>query len=292
MRESERNPQICPSNKAADQDGFSSKIRLLLIEPDREEAEVFGKWLEEEGFSVVSVFNLEEAKGKIHTDSFFTTILDIDFPEGIKQGLKVCSKLKEDRKTKDTPLILMTYRANLTTIIESLDAGADNFILKPFETDYFLERTKYIIAEIEARKKTKRVIDLALLRFIFTLKETDDTENLLRLLLKAFNRTIHAKCMQIMRLDCVTLMVHRAKRNAAEKYGFINNLDMNEQGIVIKDPSGAAGTTSAETIIKGFEEFLNNYLKILSVLTGNIIVGPDQICNEGQNNVENVKGEN
>jgi len=277
MRESERNPQIYPSAKAADQLALSSKIRLLLIEPDREQAQVFGRWLEEEGFPVVSVSNLEETKDKIHTDSFFMIILDIDFPEGIKQGLQVCSKLKEDGEVKDTPLILMTYRANLTTIIESLDAGADNFILKPFETDYFLERTKHIIAEIEARKKTKRVIDLALLRFIFTLKEADDKENLLRLLFKAFNRTIRAKCMQIMRLDCVTLMVHRAKRNAAEKYGFINNLDMNEQGIVIKDPSGAAGTSSAETIIEGFEEFLNNFLKILKSLTGNIILGLDEI---------------
>ena len=158
-----------------------------------------------------------------------------------------------------------------------MDAGADNFILKPFETDYFLERTKFIIAEIEARKKTKRVIDLALLRFIFTIKEIEDTENLLRLLCKVFNRTVWAKCVQIMRLDCVTLMVHRAKINAAGKYGFMNNLAKNEQGIVIKDSSGATRTTSPETIVEGFEEFLNNYLKILRALTGNIIVGLDEI---------------
>lgn len=291
MRESERNPQIYPSAKAADQYGFSSKIRLLLIEPDREQAQVFGRWLEKEGFPVVSVSNLEEAKDKIHKNSFYMIILDIDFPEGTKQGLKVCSKLKEDGEVKDIPFILMTYRANLTTIIGSLDAGADNFILKPFETDHFLERTKFIIAEIEARKKAKRVIDLGLLHFLFALKETEDTENLLRLLCKAFNRRVWAKCVPIMRLDCVTLMVHRAKINAGEKYGFINNLDENEQGVVIKDPSGAAGTTSAETIIKGFEEFLDNFLKILRSLTGNIIVGLDEICNEEYNNVENVKGE-
>jgi len=277
MREPERNPQIYPSTKVADQCGLSSKIRLLLIEPDTEQGEVFGRWLGEEGFLVVSVSNLEEAKDKIHKDSFFMIILDIDFPEGIKQGLKVSSKLKEDGQAKDAPLIVVTYRANLTTIIESLDAGADNFILKPFETDYFLERTKFIITEIEARKKTKRVIDLALLSFIFTLKETEDKENLLRLLCKAFNRTVWAKCVEMMRLDCVTLMVHRAKKNAAEKYGFMNNLNKNEEGIVIEDPSGAGRTSSAETIIEGFEEFLNNYLKILRALTGNIIVGLDEI---------------
>lgn len=276
MRKWERNPRSSTSTKAADQCGLSSKIRLLLIEPDREQREVFGRWLGEEGFSVVIVSNLEEAKDKIHKDSFFMIILDIDFPEGIEQGIKVSSELKEDRKAKDTPLIVVTYRANLTTIIESLDAGAGNFILKPFETDYFLERTKFIIAEIEARKKTKRVIDLALLKFIFTLKETEDKENLLRLLCKAFNRTVWAKCVQIMRLDCVTLMVHRAKRNAAEKYGLINNLNTDEEGIVIEDSSRAGRTSSAETIIEGFEEFLNNFLKILRALTGNIIVGLDE----------------
>jgi len=277
MREWERNPQIYPSTKAADQCGLSSKIRLLLIEPDTEQGEVFGRWLGKEGFLVVSVSNLEEAKDKIHKDSFFMIILDIDFPEGIKQGLKVSSKLKEDGKAKDTPLIVVTYRANLTTIIQSLDAGADNFILKPFEKDYFLERTKFLIAEIEARNKTKRVIDLALLSFIFALKETQDKENLLRLLCKAFNRTVWAKCVEIMSLDCITLMVHRAKKNAAGKYGFMNNLNTDEEGIVIEDSSGADRTSSAETIIEGFEEFLNNFLKILRVLTGNVIVGFDEI---------------
>jgi len=277
MREWERNPKSSTSTKAADQRDLSSKIHLLLIEPDTEQREIFGRWLGEEGFSVVSVSNLEEAKDKIHKNSFFIIILDIDFPEGIKQGLKVSSKLKEDRRAKDAPLIVVTYRAKLTTIIESLDAGAGNFILKPFETDYFLERTKHIVAEIEARKKTKRVIDLALLKFISTLKETEDKENLLRLLCKAFNRTVWAKCVEIMRLDCVTLMVQRAKKNAAGKYGFMDNLNRDEEGIVIEDSSGAGRTSSAETIIEGFAEFLNNFLKILRTLTGNVIVGLDEI---------------
>ncbi len=277
MSQSERNPRSSTSNKAADQARLFSKVHLLLIECDREQREIFGRWLEEAGFSLVSVSGLEEAKDKIHTGSFSMIILDVDFPEGTRQGLEVCSKLKKDRKAKDIPLIVMTYRANLGTIIESLDTGADNFILKPFETDYFLERTKHIIAEIEARKKTKTVIDLALLHFIFTLKETEDKENLLILLCKTFNRIVWVKCVQMMRLDCVTLMVHRAKTNVERKYRFMNNLDKDEEGIVIGDPSGVAGTTSAETIMEGFEEFLNNFLEILNALTGNIIIGLGEI---------------
>lgn len=280
MSQSERNPRSSTSKKATDQARLFSKIHLLLIECDREQREIFGRWLGEEGFSLVSVSDLEEAKDKIHTGPFFMIILDIDFPEGTRQGLEICSKLKKDRKTKDIPLIVMTYRTNLDTIIESLDTGAENFILKPFETDYFLERTRHIIAEIEARKKTKRVIDLALLNFVFTLRKTADKENFLRLLCKAFNRTVWVKCVQIMKSDCVMLMVNRAKRVTGKRYAFLNILVTDNHGVAIENLSEAVMGISAATVKEGFKEFVGNFIKILMVLTGNVIVELDGDVNK------------
>lgn len=280
MSQSERNPRSSTSKKATDQGRLFSKIHLLLIECDGEQREIFGRWLGEEGFSVVSVSDLEEAKDKIHTGSFFMILLDVDFPEGTRQGLEICSKLKKDRKAKDIPLIVMTYRANLDTIIESLDTGAENFILKPFETDYFLERTRHIIAEIGARKKTKRVIDLALLNFVFALRKTADKENFLRLLCSVFNRTVWAKCVQIMKSDCVTLMVDRAKRVTGKKYAFLNILADDNRGVAIENPSEAVMSISTETVKEGFKEFVDNFIKILMVLTGNVIVRLDGDVNK------------
>ncbi|MBE0647400.1 MAG: response regulator [Bacteroidales bacterium] len=67
-------------------------------------------------------------------------------------GYEFCKKLKENPDLKDIPIILLTSLRDPLDIIKGLQAGADNFITKPYEEKYLLSRINYLLANREIRK--------------------------------------------------------------------------------------------------------------------------------------------
>lgn len=149
----QNNPRISASKESAN---IRARKKILLLEPDKEQAELFSNWLKEEGYEVTALLVLDEAINIVSQDGFGLFIIDIDNPQIAHKYFTLCQAIKQDPRTQDLPVAVLTYRKDIKKIISAIEAKADSFVLKPFETDAFLKRIKTIFKQVELKKKGRK----------------------------------------------------------------------------------------------------------------------------------------
>jgi len=113
---------------------------ILLVEDNRGISEMVGEFLERRGYSIDYAADGVTGLHLAVTNSYDVIVLDLMLPG--MDGLDVCRKLRIDGK-KPTPVLMLTARDTLEDKLVGLDAGADDYLVKPFE-----------IRELEARIRT------------------------------------------------------------------------------------------------------------------------------------------
>jgi DNA-binding response OmpR family regulator len=113
---------------------------ILLVEDNRDIAEMVAEFLERKGYVVDHAGDGVTGLHLAVTNPYDVIVLDLMLP-GL-DGLALCRKLREQAK-RDTPLLMLTARDTVDDKIVGLEAGADDYLVKPFE-----------IRELEARIRT------------------------------------------------------------------------------------------------------------------------------------------
>jgi two-component system response regulator MprA len=106
-------------------------MRVLVVEDKRSLAGHIGRALEGDGHTVTLAFDGEVALKLGKTNNFDLLLLDVMLPR--LDGFKVIRKLREDRLTTQT--IFVSARDSMEDIVHGLDAGADDYLTKPFALD-------------------------------------------------------------------------------------------------------------------------------------------------------------
>jgi DNA-binding response OmpR family regulator len=113
-------------------------MRLLLVEDDNHVAAALSAVLARHGFQVVHARSGEEALTALlpaGTEPFGVVLLDLGLPD--QDGYEVCGKI---RKRTSTPVIMVTARADVRSRIHGLNLGADDYVVKPYDTGELLAR--------------------------------------------------------------------------------------------------------------------------------------------------------
>lgn len=129
-------------------------MRVLLVEDDPELAEYLGRSLEEEGNSVTLCFDGATAFRTAEFANFDVIVLDVMLP--YMDGLEVTRRLRCANVV--TPIVLLTARDSTRDIVRGLDAGADDYITKPFSFEV-------LIARIRARTRVNTAPSRTRLRY-------------------------------------------------------------------------------------------------------------------------------
>ena len=103
-------------------------MRVLLVEDDEPLARIVTKSLSQHGFEVDVANDGEQGLQKARSGGHDAIVLDIQLPK--LNGLEVAGKLREERN--DVPIIMLTARSAVPDRITGLDAGADDYLVKPF----------------------------------------------------------------------------------------------------------------------------------------------------------------
>ncbi|MBK1872610.1 MAG: response regulator transcription factor [Oceanospirillales bacterium] len=125
-------------------------MKLLIVEDNVVLAEKMSGWLTKENYTVDVAKNGSEARFLVETGSYQAIILDIGLPD--ENGLSLMRKWRKDGKAE--AILILTARSNWTERVEGLNAGADDYLPKPFEFDELKARLNAII-----RRKDGRVTD-------------------------------------------------------------------------------------------------------------------------------------
>ena len=115
--------------------------RVLVADDDRAIRESLARALELEGYETVPAVDGVESLTRIRQESFDALVLDVMMP-GV-DGLAVCRVLRADGDR--TPVLMLTARQETADRVAGLDAGADDYLPKPFELDELLARLRALL---------------------------------------------------------------------------------------------------------------------------------------------------
>jgi DNA-binding response OmpR family regulator len=113
-------------------------MRILVVEDDQKAARFLKQGLEEEGHVVDVAADGEEGAQLGHLSPYDLIVLDLQLPK--KSGLELSRELR--REGVETPILMLTGRDSTADIVRGLDAGADDYLAKPFAFDEFLARVR------------------------------------------------------------------------------------------------------------------------------------------------------
>ncbi len=135
-----------------------NKYKILIVDDDKNIAELISLYLEKEGYNTKKVHDGLEA---MDTFNFFEpnlVILDLMLPG--KDGLDIC---KEIRAIGDVPIIMLTAKGETFDKILGLELGADDYMVKPFDTKELTARVKAVLRRSESKStsnepKIKKIV--------------------------------------------------------------------------------------------------------------------------------------
>jgi two-component system cell cycle response regulator len=139
-----------------------AKANILLVEDNKIQADVIRDFLEKNGYDVCGVEDGMSAIKAARTRKVDIVLLDLVLPD--IDGNEVCRWMKLDQNTRSIPIIMLTSRDSIIDKVTSLEAGADDYLHKPFDVNelnariYVRLRSK--MQEDELKQKNRQLEDM------------------------------------------------------------------------------------------------------------------------------------
>lgn len=134
-------------------------MRVLVVEDEKKTGQFIRKALQTEGFAVDVCLDGDGALAAASATPFDAMVLDIMLPG--RDGLSVLRQLRERKNT--TPVLLLSARGEVNERVEGLNAGADDYLPKPFELAELIARVRALTRRgADSKSTVLRVADLTL----------------------------------------------------------------------------------------------------------------------------------
>ncbi|MBV9403770.1 MAG: response regulator transcription factor, partial [Acidobacteriaceae bacterium] len=115
-------------------------MRILVVEDEQRMAALLQEGLTEEGHQVYVARDGEEGLATAQSSDFDVLVLDVMLPR--MDGLSMTRRLRE--RGNRTPVLMLTARDSVRDVVQGLDAGADDYLIKPFSFDVLLARLRAV----------------------------------------------------------------------------------------------------------------------------------------------------
>lgn len=124
-----------------------SNNKVLIADDDENIIELIRLYMEKEGFTAITAANGNEALSKFKAETPSIVILDIMMPG--MDGWQVC---REIRRVSNIPIIMLTAKGETFDKVLGLELGADDYMVKPFETKELIARVKAVLRRSESKE--------------------------------------------------------------------------------------------------------------------------------------------
>ena len=119
--------------------------RILVIEDDQSIAEIVGILLRAEGFEVSYCADGNQAMNAFQVVNPDLVLLDLMLPG--RDGVEICRSIRD---TSGVPIVMLTARSDTSDVVTGLEAGADDYIVKPIKNEELIARIRARLRSIEA----------------------------------------------------------------------------------------------------------------------------------------------
>ena len=128
--------------------------RVLVVEDESAIAELISLNLRHAGYEVTLAASAEQAQAAV--DGVLPDLVLLDWMLPGQSGLSLARRWRGDARTRELPIIMLTARADETDKVAGLDAGADDYLAKPFSTNELMARIRAVL-----RRKAPEALDAA-----------------------------------------------------------------------------------------------------------------------------------
>jgi DNA-binding response OmpR family regulator len=138
--------------------------KILVVDDEPNVLRLIGYALQIEGYEIVTAETGVEALSKVETEGPDLVILDIMLPD--LSGIEVCQQLRSKPETIDLPIIMLSARTQVPDRIKGLEAGADEYVTKPVDSDEMVARVAALLDRTQRLRQVQRVRRGKVLGFI------------------------------------------------------------------------------------------------------------------------------
>jgi DNA-binding response OmpR family regulator len=117
-------------------------MRILVVEDEHKIAGAIKRGLEQESYAVDAAYNSDEGLSSALTDEYDVIILDRMLP-GLLDGAEICKEVRANGVR--TPILMLTAKDKIADRVEGLNAGADDYLIKPFAFEELLARVRALM---------------------------------------------------------------------------------------------------------------------------------------------------
>ena len=117
--------------------------KILIVDDEPFNLDLLEQELSDEGYVIERANDGEEALNKV--EAFMPDVILLDYMMPKMNGIEVVKQLKQDERYKGIPVILLTAKASQEDKVKGLDAGADDYVVKPFESFELLARVRSMV---------------------------------------------------------------------------------------------------------------------------------------------------
>jgi two-component system, OmpR family, alkaline phosphatase synthesis response regulator PhoP len=121
----------------------AQKIKIVLADDEEDITELLSYHLRKEGFEVIVAHNGKEALDKVIKHKPQLVLLDVMMP--IMTGVETCAAIRANTIISNTPIMLITARAEDYSQIAGLEAGADDYVIKPIKPQLLISRINALL---------------------------------------------------------------------------------------------------------------------------------------------------
>jgi signal transduction histidine kinase len=167
----------------------SASRRVLIAEDSPTQARQLAHILEGQGFAVQSAANGRIALEMARQMKPHLVVSDVIMPE--MNGYELCANIKGDPRLADVPVILVTTLSDPQDVIRGLECRADNFVLKPYDSEQLIRRIQFVLVNSQMRQSDQPGMGLEI---VFSGQKhfiTADRLQILNLLLSTYEAAIH-----------------------------------------------------------------------------------------------------
>lgn len=128
-----------------------NKVRILCVDDEFFNIKLLEAILEPQGYEVIGAANGREALERLQEMPIDLVLLDVMMPE--MNGFEVCRQIKENETLRDIPVVIISALAARKDRIEGIEAGADDYLTKPFDSAEVLARVKMLLKVKELKDR-------------------------------------------------------------------------------------------------------------------------------------------
>jgi diguanylate cyclase (GGDEF)-like protein len=124
--------------------------KVLIVDDDKFMVKILSDYLQKENYSVLTALDFNGAMEQIHHNTPEIILLDVVLPD--MNGYEICRLLKNDTRTSHIPIIMLTSKGQVEDKVTGLEAGAEDYITKPFDNLELIARVKTHLRRAKQQK--------------------------------------------------------------------------------------------------------------------------------------------